>query len=445
MLYSTSKFAKKIFFVYGFAKSGLATLEFLKKTNSEIICWDDNALVRKNIKKQYLLNSKKKIINKFFDYIVISPGINKNQCSLRKFLKKNQHKIITDLDIFFYFNKTNQIISVTGTNGKSTTCKLLGDVFNKAGYDAQVGGNIGKPILSLKKTTNKTVFIVEVSSYQLEYTQYFKSNHAAIINISPDHIERHRTIKSYVNAKIKIFKFQSFSDHAYLNSNNESTKKIIKNFKRYKFNSRLNKVDRFKFRKIFKTIKNKYLLSINNLENISFVIKIASNYKIKLKIILEVLNKFKGLPHRQENVSLNKNITCINDSKATSFEASLQSLLTYKNIFWIVGGLYKKNDKFFINKIQGNIIKAYIIGKNINFFKKQLKKKINFLVAKNLKNAVSQIIKDIKQKRNKDDKVKTRYTILFSPAAASFDQFKNFEERGNKFKKLIYKLRSTIY
>ena len=186
-------------------------------------------------------------------------------------------------------------------------------------------------------------------------------------------------------------------------------------------------------------------MSINNLENISFVIKIASNYKIKLKIILEVLNKFKGLPHRQENVSLNKNITCINDSKATSFEASLQSLLTYKNIFWIVGGLYKKNDKFFINKIQGNIIKAYIIGKNINFFKKQLKKKINFLVAKNLKNAVSQIIRDIKQKQNKDDKVKTRYTILFSPAAASFDQFKNFEERGNKFKKLIYKLRSTIY
>ena len=197
--------------------------------------------------------------------------------------------------------------------------------------------------------------------------------------------------------------------------------------------------------KIFKGIKNKYLLSQNNLENISFVIKIANNYKIKLKIILEVLNKFKGLPHRQEEVLLNKNITCINDSKATSFQSSLQSLRNYKNIFWIVGGLSKTNDKFFLNKIQSNIIKAYIIGRNTNFFKKQLQKKINFLIVKNLKNAVSQIIKDIQQKHNKNELVKIRYTILFSPAAASFDQFKNFEDRGDRFKKLIYKMRSRIY
>ena len=123
------KFAKKKILIYGLAKSGLSTLRFLKKTKSEIYCWDDNFLVRKSIKKNYLLNFKKKIANNFFDFIVISPGINARKCYLKSFLVKNKAKIITDLDIFYNFNKNSQIISVTGTNGKSTTCKLLEAVF----------------------------------------------------------------------------------------------------------------------------------------------------------------------------------------------------------------------------------------------------------------------------------------------------------------------------
>ena len=206
----------------------------------------------------------------------------------------------------------------------------------------------------------------------------------------------------------------------------------------------MNKVDRFKFNYIFNKIKNKYLLSESNLENISFVIKIAHNYKIKSKVLLETFNKFKGLPHRQEKIMLNKRVICINDSKATSFEASLQSLKSYPNIFWIVGGLNKMKDHFFFSKFKSNIIKAYIVGKNTSFFKKQLKDKIDFLVTKNLKKTISKIIKDIKQKQKKDHLNKKKYTILLSPAAASFDQFKNFEERGNIFKKLIYKNRSSI-
>ena len=204
----SSKFEKKKILIYGLAKSGLSTLRFLKKIKSEIYCWDDNFLVRKSIKKNYLLNFKKKIANNFFDFIVISPGINVRKCYLKRFLVKNKTKIITDLDIFYNFNKNHQIISVTGTNGKSTTCKLLEAVFKKAGYSTHLVGNIGEPILSLKKLNKKTIIIVEISSYQLEYTQHFKSNHAAILNISPDHMERHRTMKNYINKKIKILKFQ---------------------------------------------------------------------------------------------------------------------------------------------------------------------------------------------------------------------------------------------
>ena len=171
----SSKFAKKKILIYGFAKSGLATLKFLKKIKSEIYCWDDNSFVRKSIKKKYLLNFKKKLTNDFIDFIVVSPGINIRNCYLKNFLAKNRAKIITDLDIFYNFNKDSQIISVTGTNGKSTTCKLLEAVFKKAGHKTHLVGNIGEPILSLKKLNKKAVIIVEVSSYQLEYTQHFKS------------------------------------------------------------------------------------------------------------------------------------------------------------------------------------------------------------------------------------------------------------------------------
>ena len=258
-------------------------------------------------------------------------------------------------------------------------------------------------------------------------------------------MERHGTMNNYINTKTKILKFQSFKDHSYLNSNNKFTKKIIDNFKKKKFVSKIHTVDRLRANKILKKIKNKSLLSQNNLENISFVIRIAHNYKIRLKVILEALNKFKGLPHRQEKLSLSNKIICINDSKATNFESSSQSLKSYKNIFWIVGGLPKIGDKFFLNKIQKNIVKAYIIGRNIDFFKKQLRNKVDFVVANNLNNALLKIVKDLKQIRNINNLTKNKYTILFSPAAASFDQFKSFEDRGNKFKKLIHRTRSNIY
>ncbi len=440
-----SMFSNKRFLIYGLAQSGLATAEFLKKKKSIFYCWDDNILVRNNIKKKNLLNTRKNIEDNFFDFIIVSPGINIRQCYLKKFLNRNKNKIITDLDVFSDYNKTNQVISVTGTNGKSTTCKLLDTVFKKAGYNTQLVGNIGKPILSVKKLNKKTIFIVEVSSYQLEYTQYFKSNHAIILNISTDHIERHTTMNNYINAKKKILSFQSLNDHSYLNLNNKFTKKIIDNFKKNKFVSQMHKIDRLKENKILKKIKNKYLLSQNNIENISFVIKIANNFKIRLKVILKALNKFKGLPHRQEKCLQSNKVVCINDSKATNFVSSLQSLKSYKNIFWIVGGLPKIGDKFFFNKIQKNIIKAYIIGRDTNFFKKQLRNKIDFIVVNNLRNALLKIVNDIKQMQILNNSSKNKYTILFSPAAASFDQFRNFEDRGNKFKKLIYRARSNIY
>ena len=165
----------------------------------------------------------------------------------------------------------------------------------------------------------------------------------------------------------------------------------------------------------------------------AFAYRIAKNLKIRDKFIIKGLDEFKGLPHRQEIVFSNKKLLCINDSKATSFDACLQSLLNYKQIYWIVGGLPKRQDHFYLKKVKKRIVKAYIIGKNILFFKKQIRKIVPFSVSNNMQNAVNNIYKDLKPSKN------LKKTILLSPAAASFDQFNNFENRGNYFKNLVIK------
>ena len=434
----SGNFYNKKIFIYGLARTGISTLNFLKNKGNKLICWDDKPKIRKKINKNFLLKSTKQLNKNLFDFIVISPGINKNKCSIKNFLNKNNSKIITDLDIFYSFNYLNKIISITGTNGKSTTCKLLYEIFRAAGYEVRLGGNIGKPLLSLNKLEKKGIFILELSSYQLDYTRYFRSNHAAILNISLDHLDRHKNIQSYINAKSKIFKFQKKTDFAYLSRKNKYFSKIKKNFKS---NIKIIKIKNLY--KLKKKITNNYLLTLNNLENLAFVLNIAKKFKLNNKIIFKVVNKFKGLPHRQERIYSGKKIICINDSKATSFNASMQALNSYKNIFWILGGVNKKKDKIQFNKLKRNIIQAYIIGKNKNFFINQFNSKINYKKCINLTNALSKVIEDIKIFNKKHSSYKIP-TLLFSPAAASFDAYRDFEERGNHFRKLFYKNKNKL-
>ena len=165
----------------------------------------------------------------------------------------------------------------------------------------------------------------------------------------------------------------------------------------------------------------------------SYVYTLCKTLKIKEKSFIKSLGSFKGLPHRCEIFYKKNNKIFINDSKATSFEPSKFALKSNKNIFWIVGGLPKIKDNFQLGKIKKNIIKAYIIGKSMKNFKKQLNGKVNFELCKTLKKAIISIFKDTKKIEDK------KITILLSPCSASYDQFKNFEERGNYFKNLVIK------
>ena len=206
---------------------------------------------------------------------------------------------------------------------------------------------------------------------------------------------------------------------------------LLKKFKKNKYKSKLKFVKLDKYQKIKKKIKNDYLNSEANEENMSFIYALSRILKIREKSFINSLKSFKGLPHRHEFFYKKNNKIFINDSKATSFEATKFALKSNKNIFWIVGGLPKIGDKFKLGKLKKNIIKTYIIGNYMKNFKTYLKGKINFQLCKTLKSAVISILKD-----TRDIKYK-KITILLSPASASYDQFKNFEERGDYFKDLI--------
>ena len=353
-------FYKKKILVYGLGKSGLSALKYLKK-NNQIITHDDK--IKSDIKK---------IVKIKFDCIIISPGIDIYKCQLRKFLKNNFKKIYTDLDIFYNHHKDNQKITITGTNGKSTTAKILYDVLKDQKIDVRLVGNIGNPILLEKKVTNKTVFVIEASSYQLEYSKIFKSNISLILNISPDHLERHKTINKYVDAKFKIVNNQSKKDLALLNTNNFY---INRKLKSKTFLPKIIKVEKKINNAFLKKIDNQYFGTDGNRENLKFVLKVANLLKLKKNILIKTLKRFKGLKYRQEIIFNSKKLTVINDSKSTTFPSSVSLLKSLSNACWIVGGLAKKGDKFSLSKNSCKNFKAYIFGRKKNLFVKALKKK----------------------------------------------------------------------
>ena len=430
MLELANQFNNQNILIYGFGKSGRACFKYLRKNNKIEIYDDKKSSIPKNLKKKSINKTKLTSVN--FDRIVVSPGIDINKCTLKKYLSKNKSKIISELDIFYLNNIKNKKITITGTNGKSTTSKLLHDVLKKHGKDVRLVGNIGNPLLSEKNIKPQTIFVIEASSYQIEYSKYFKTDFAIILNISPNHLERHRTFKNYIKSKSRLIKSQKKNSFAFIEKNNNFLKEELK---KNKINSKIIKVNLKISNKIKKKIKNPYFENKNNLNNLKFVLEISKKLKLKNQKVFKVVNSFKQLNFRQQILYKNKKLLIINDSKSTSFSSSINLLESYKNIYWLVGGRFKKGDNFVLNKKYYKNINAYIFGKRKIFFVKNLINKIKYKTFDNIKRALVEIIIDAKKNNL------SPVNIIFSPSAASFDQFSNFEERGKNFNYLVRKLK----
>ena len=410
------------FLIYGLGSTGRSVIQYFKKNKiSKYFVWDDNSKLRKNFDKKKL--NLTKTVEKV-DFIILSPGVSLRNTKNKKLLAKHKEKIISDIDLLYLSDKKFKSIVVTGTNGKSTTAKIIEHLLKKNKFNVQLGGNIGTPVLNLKMRKN-SFLIIEASSFHLSYSKFILPDYALLLNITNDHLDWHGSKEDYIRSKLNLFRLQKKDNYAFIND------KLKKKFKVNNFKGKLISIKLREYLKIKSKINNTYLKSSANDENMSFVFSLSRQLKICDNDFIKSMRSFKGLPHRYEIFLKSKNLTFINDSKATSFQASRFALANCKNIFWILGGLPKYKDKLMLKELKGNIIKSYIIGKNVNFFEPYLKKNfIKYSISKNLKRSLLDVSKDIKLFK------KSNNVILLSPSAASFDQFNNFEERGNQFKNL---------
>ena len=409
--------------IIGLGTSGRSAIKFFKNFNYTIYVFDNNKYSN-NIPDVKFLEPDLWPWHEIKE-LIVSPGIpisHKSHLSIT-LAKKFNIPIVPEIDLLARKNPKAKIIGITGTNGKSTSTALIAHVLKGFGLKCNIGGNFGIPASSIIDPGENGYIILELSSFQLEICSKIKLDGAIILNITPDHIDRHGNFLSYIKAKLNIHNCLKKNAPLFINNHDINTKKNLDKFIKDKTNI------------IFFSNKDKYELSFNskikiNNENISALLSLLKTFNFEKEAVLNKINSFNGLPHRLELVTKFKNNTFINDSKATNAEATKSALKQFNNIYWIAGGQSKADG---INEIKDelkNVKKCYLIGASRFQFKKQINNEIPTKTYKRLNDAINELYNDLKEENNG--------TILFSPAAASFDQYNNFEMRGEDFKNLIF-------
>ena len=437
-------------FVLGLGLSGDSAIRALEAGGADVSAWDDNDRVRKNYFRQ-----GKNIINpeeisvEDLDILFLSPGIDTKKSPQKKFINEFRRKkksIICDIQLFVdeirHRKRNDKIIMLTGTNGKSTTSMMIYHILDKLGRKVQVGGNIGtRSVLDFDLSDQDITFIIELSSYQIELSPNLKPNIGILLNISPDHLDRHGNMDNYIDIKFDIFKHQNENDISIIGLDEDLVSFEIEK-RNFESNLILYKNNLLEERIIAELHSNgevskydisKFLASnkITYPSNITACVACMHAMKIEFNSYCMYFHSFRGLRHRTELINKYKNIQYINDSKATNADATKQALTSYNNIYWILGGIEKYGGISQITQYFSKIKKAYLIGESADSLSKTLlNSKIEYENCVTLRNAINRSTMDA-------EKSKSSVTILFSPACASFDQYKNFEERGLEFTTIV--------
>jgi len=426
--------------IFGLGLTGTSTFEFLKKTAKEIICWDDSVENRNKFTQEFLIpiaDPKWQTL----DMIVISPGIAKSHPI---FLLANKYNILisSDIQIFLEENRGTNVIIVTGTNGKSTTTALIGHIIKSFGLDYHIGGNIGLPVLALPQ--NAKGYVIELSSFQLDLLPTIEPTIAILLNITPDHLNRHGTYAEYCRVKAKALDGDGIkiigvdtkeSRELYEKLKNSAEKKLIPistiSIKDGISCNYSTLEDNFYDFTSYNLPELKSLIGNHNHENIAASFAACRAIGLSAKEIITHLQSFKGLAHRMQFIGKLGKISFYNDSKATNTSSAVSSLSTLSNIFWLAGGVFKEENLLLIEKTLKNIKKSYLFGKSKLLFAEYLEGKTEYLICNNMESALEAAINDARQEE-------LEANILLAPACASYDQFKSFEDRGNQFINLCY-------
>jgi len=432
--------------VVGLARSNMAVYEACKAAGIETVLWDDNAAAREGLPTEDLTKAD----FSRFSLLCLAPGIPLTHPQPHPVVLQAQKAgcpIVCDIELFHLTHPKIKTIGITGTNGKSTTTSLIGHILKTAGVESSVGGNIGEASLSLPQLSDKGVYVFELSSYQLDLCPTYAPDISILINLSPDHLDRHGNMAGYITAKKNIFRGvgtaiigldDEWSRQVYGDIANTARRDIPVSCLKSLIEGVCVTADgilKDNSREIFDLKQCKTLQGQHNWQNAAMAYAACIAQGVAVSAIIAGLKSFPGLAHRQNIIALHNGVTYINDSKATNDQAAAMALRTYNPIYWIAGGKAKDGGYPDCEQYLSHVRHAFLIGdaqeKMATWLEKQ---KTPFTRAGTLDKALV-AAHDMAQKEKLENAV-----VLLSPACASFDQFKNFEQRGEAFVDQVKKL-----
>ncbi|MEE2699028.1 MAG: UDP-N-acetylmuramoyl-L-alanine--D-glutamate ligase [Pseudomonadota bacterium] len=449
--------------VFGLGRSGLSAAIALKNSNADVSAWDDDSIARDNAKNAginlvdlYNCNWKEHTT------LVLSPGIPLSYPEPHKIVqlaKSENVEVVGDIELLARTQRDAAYIGITGTNGKSTTTALIGHIMEVAGREVEIGGNLGVPSLELDPMGSDGAYVLEMSSYQLDLTKSITFDVAILLNISPDHLDRHGGMEGYVKSKRSIFHRQtkprtaiigiddklSFAVYEDLKAADEQVVIGISGCERviggvYVINGVLVDDTEGLETPIVDLKESPFLVGQHNWQNAASAFAAAKSVGIQSHAIMACINSYPGLVHRQEPVAIVDGVGYVNDSKATNGTAAAKALACYNSVYWILGGRSKEGGLDATRVHLNNVRHAFLIGEASMEFSKFLNGKVPMTFSGDLNAAVTMATEMARQESLSGSSP----IVLLSPAAASFDQFENFEARGDVFRDLVEALPGKI-
>ena len=433
---TTTAFSGKRYAVLGLARSGMAAVESLLAGGARVTAWDSREEPRRALEGRVELADPVGIDLTGFAGVVVSPGVPLNQHPIAKVAEAAGVPVIGDIELFALCRPelpAHRVVGITGTNGKSTTTALVHHILQSAALPTRMGGNIGLPILGANPLAAGGVYVLELSSYQIDLTHSLECDVAALLNITPDHLDRYDGFSGYAASKARLFSMQRADQFAIFGTGDAKTQAIAAREGRLREPWRVRSVDGKDLIKLQPDWPS--LQGPHNLQNAAVAVAIAEALGLTPMQWRPALASFRGLPHRMERVAEAGGVIYINDSKATNPASTAPALAAFppsdhKRVHWILGGLPKGDDLEECAPFFGNIAAAYTIGDAGPRFAELLSPYMPVTRSEMMCEAIQQAMAA----------AQPGDVVLLSPACASFDQFRDYEARGDAFRQIVQTL-----
>lgn len=428
-------FAGKRYAVLGLARSGMATVESLLASGAHVTAWDSREEPRRALEGRGVELADPLALDLIgFDGVVVSPGVPLNTHPIAAHAASAGVPVIGDIELFALARPSlpaHRVVGITGTNGKSTTTALVHHILQSAALPTRMGGNIGLPILSQEPLAPGGVYVLELSSYQIDLTHSLQCEVAALLNLSPDHLDRYDGYEAYAASKARLFAMQRADQFAVFGMADADTRAIALREEARRGPGRAVGVDGhhiIQFQPDWPSLQGPH-----NLQNAAVAVAIVEALGLTAAQWRPALASFRGLPHRMERVAEAGGVLYINDSKATNPASTAPALAAYppsqghRRIHWILGGLPKGDDLDECAPFFGNVAAAYTIGEAGPRFADLLAPHLPVTRSEMMCDAIRQAM----EAAHPGD------VVLLSPACASFDQFRDYEARGDSFRQIV--------